>query len=113
VVVQLDTTEISRIPFGIIHLNSAWEIVEFQRRTKHDLCREIPPAGGLKSLAGWMLHPSFVAVVDSAMHAKSASLHFDFTILAREFEGNVHVNILAFGDSSAWLFISDRPLDPF
>jgi hypothetical protein len=112
-IIQLDRQQLSHIPFGIIHLNSAWQIVEYQRRTKQDLRRELAPAGGLESLAAWMMHPAFVAILDSALHSSSASAHFDFNILAVGFEGNVHINILAFGDSTAWLFISDRPLDPF
>jgi hypothetical protein len=109
----VDSMDLKRIPFGAIHVNQDGEVLERRSGPDRVLLREDYPRPHLFSLAHWLSDPVFVDELDTAIRSNSANVHFDFTIGAYDAVRTVHVNILAFGDTTAWLFLSDRTLWPF
>lgn len=98
-------------PFGAIHVDAAGVVQEHRLL---EACASTPmqPIIGreLRSLASWANEPDFVAALQSAIDTSNASFHFDFRTAAAPRERLVHVNILAVGDKTAWIFISDKTL---
>lgn len=110
--VIVNSGDLRTIPFGAIHVNQDGEVLERRCGADRELVRQDYPKPHLFSLAHWMSDPIFVDQLDTAIRSNSANVHFDFTIAAYDAVRTVHVNILAFGDTTAWLFLSDRTLWP-
>jgi len=110
--VIVNSVDLRKIPFGAIHVNQDGEVLEHRCGADRELVRQDYPKQHLFSLAHWMSDPTFVDELDTAIRSNSANVHFDFTIAAYDAVRTVHVNILAFGDTTAWLFLSDRTLWP-
>jgi hypothetical protein len=100
------------MPLGAIHLNASWEILEYQRTGEDDFLLETPLGMHLFSVMPWIRDPEFVSSLRVAIHSEASSSHFDFKVPANAAEREIHVNVLALGDTTAWLFISDVSLPP-
>lgn len=64
----------------------------------------------VRSIAPWASEPAFVSALKAAIDSAKVSFHLDFKISAACIERLIHVNILAVGDKTAWIFISDKTL---
>jgi|GEM_PF-3223003 hypothetical protein len=105
-------TDPQRMRLGAIHLNALWEILEYQRNGDDDLLVETPLGMHLFSIMPWIRDPEFVRTLRTAIHSEASSLHFDFKVSTNTTEREIHVNVLALGDTTAWLFVSDVSLPP-
>jgi hypothetical protein len=108
--VTISGYRLQHIPLGILHVNSEWKILEY--RACDDLGLPVTSASGkhLFSIAPWIRHPDFVHTLNAAIRSGVANSHFDFHISMKSLERAIHVNIIVLGDTTAWLFISDKSL---
>lgn len=99
------------IPFGAIHVDAAGIVLECRQA---DARVSFPAARivGLQfiAVAPWAARPAFLSALKSAIDRSNSSFHFDFKESSDAVERSVHVNILASGDQTAWIFISDKTL---
>lgn len=109
---ELSISRLQRMPLGALHLNESWEILEYQRISEDDFFVEMPLGMHLFSVVPWIRDPEFVSALRVAIHSEASSSHFDFKVPANATEREIHVNVLALGDATAWLFISDVSLPP-
>jgi hypothetical protein len=99
------------IPFGAIHVNAAGMVLEHRPKEIGDAAHAHRIIGRqIASIAPWASTPSLLAGLRSAIESKKVNVHFDFKALANSAERIIHVNILAAGDQTAWIFISDKTI---
>jgi hypothetical protein len=99
-------------PFGALHVDASGVVLEHRpaeggepsTRTRLIVGRPV------SSIAPWASEPAFLAALQSAIDSSKVSFHFDFKISATSIERGIHVNILAVGDKTAWIFVSDKTL---
>ena len=110
-----------QIPLGILHVNREWKVLEYrdryeQYRDRYEEEDDLPPVNALGkhlfSIAPWIRHPDFVETLNTAIQSGIANSHFDFKVRAsvKSAERAIHINIFVLGDTTAWLFISDKSL---
>jgi hypothetical protein len=110
-----------QIPLGILHVNREWKVLEYRDRYEEyrDHCEQdddLPPVNALGkhlfSIAPWIRHPDFIRTITTAIRAGIANSHFDFKVRlsVKSAERAIHVNVFMLGDTTAWLFISDKSL---
>jgi hypothetical protein len=99
-------------PFGAIHVDASGVVLEHRPLEAGDASvqPELIVGHELKSIAAWANEPAFVSALKSAIDSARVSFHFDFKTATGPRERVVHVNILAVGDKTAWIFISDKTL---
>lgn len=98
-------------PFGAIHVDASGIVVEHRPVKTHALTGTASIVGRpVSSIAPWASGPAFLSALKSAIESTKVSFHFDFTKTANCVERAIHVNILAAGDQSAWIFVSDKTL---
>src|SRR5215469_10304857 len=102
--------DLQLIPLGAFHVNRSMEILEWGNLARNEFALRGCSRSELLILPKCMRHREFLDMLSSAMHSGSSSLHVDFKMSGPEAERAIHVHILAFGDTTAWLFISDRTL---
>jgi hypothetical protein len=87
-------------------------VLEHRRLEASEPPVEMPSIVGrqIESLASWASEPAFVSALKSAVASARVSFHFDFRVAASARERMIHVNILAVGDKTAWIFIADKTL---
>lgn len=99
-------------PFGAIHVDASGIVLEHRLVDTGEF--SAPPRSivgrNVKSIAPWAGEPSFMSALNAAIDNTKASFHFDFKTSAAPVERVVHVNLLAVGDKTAWVFISDKTL---
>ncbi len=99
-------------PFGAIHVDASGIVLEHRLVDAGEF--PAPPRSivgrNVKSIAPWAGEPAFVSALKAAIDNMKASFHFDFKTAAAPVERVVHVNLLAVGDKTAWIFISDKTL---
>ena len=99
------------IPFGAIHVDAAGIILEHRQA---DARFSFPAARIVGrqffAVAPWAAGASFLSALKSAIDRSNASFHFDFKESSDAVERSIHINILASGDQTAWIFISDKTL---
>jgi hypothetical protein len=62
------------------------------------------------AVAPWASNSAFLSALKSAIDRGNSSFHFDFKESSQAVERSIHVNILASGHRTAWIFISDKTL---
>jgi hypothetical protein len=101
----------SQIPFGAIHVDASGTILE-HRQT--DARVSFPGAHivgqQFVSVVPWAANSRFLSALKSAVDRGDSSFHFDFKASSEAVERSIHVNILASGRRTAWIFISDKTL---
>jgi hypothetical protein len=99
------------IPFGAIHVDAAGIVLEHRPKEVGDAAQAQQIIGRqIASIAPWASTPSLLAGLRSAIDSTRVNFHFDFKTLANSAERIIHVNILAAGDQTAWIFISDKTI---
>jgi hypothetical protein len=100
------------LPLGAIHVNARGIVLEHRPSQTVEHIPLSPPIAGMHigTIAPWAKEQAFVSALTAAIAGTEASFHFDFKRLASSGERVIHVNILAVGDQSVWIFISDRTL---
>ena len=108
--VEVSGYRLQHIPLGILHVNSEWKVLEY--RDYDDQALPVTSALGkhLFAIAPWIRHPDFVQTLNAAIRSGVANSHFDFHVSMKSMERAIHVNIMVLGDTTAWLFISDKSL---
>jgi hypothetical protein len=109
--VEVSSYRLLQLPLGAFRVNQAWHILEYRRGSEEGL-PETPLGKHLFSVAPWTMNPSFVDTLSDALRSGISNSHFDFKVSANTAERVIHVNIFALGDTTAWLFISDKSLPP-
>jgi hypothetical protein len=99
-------------PFGALHVNASGVVLEHRPAEAGEPHASTRPIVGrqISSVAPWASEPAFLAALKSATHSSKVSFHFDFAISGTSIERVIHVNILATGDETAWIFVSDKTL---
>jgi hypothetical protein len=119
--VEVGGCRLQQIPLGILHVNREWKVLEYrdryeQYRDRYEQDDDLPPVNALGkhlfSVAPWIRHPHFVETLTTAIQAGIANSHFDFKVRVsvKSAERAIHVNVFVLGDTTAWLFISDKSL---
>lgn len=108
--VEVSGYRLQHIPLGILHVNSEWKVLEYRDNDEQGLPVTSALGKHLFSLAPWIRHPDFVQTLNAAIHSGVANSHFDFNVSMKSTERAIHVNIMVLGDTTAWLFISDKSL---
>jgi hypothetical protein len=98
------------IPFGAIHVDAAGIVLEHRPKEVGDAAHGQIIGRQIASIAPWASTPSLLAGLRSAIDSTRVNFHFDFKTLANSAERIIHVNILAAGDHTAWIFISDKTI---
>lgn len=108
--VEVSGYRLQHIPLGILHVNSEWKVLEYRDYDDQDL--PVPSALGkhLFSIVPWIRHPDFVQTLNATIRSGVANSHFDFQVSMKSMERTIHINIIVLGDTTAWLFISDKSL---
>lgn len=108
---KLDRCVASEIPFGAIHVDASGLVLEHRQA---DARVSFPSARIVGrqfiAIAPWAAGPAFLSALKSAIERSNSSFHFDFKESAEAVERAIHVNILASGDGTAWIFITDKTL---
>jgi len=101
----------NQIPFGAIHVDASGTILE-HRQTDARFSFTAPRIVGQQfiAVAPWAAHSRFLAALKSAIERGDSSFHFDFKESSEAVERSIHINILASGRRTAWIFISDKTL---
>jgi len=99
------------IPFGAIHVDASGIVLE--HRQAH--ARASFPAARIVgrqfvAIAPWAADSAFLAALKAAIDRSNSSFHFDFKESSDAVERSIHVNILASGNRTAWVFITDKTL---
>jgi hypothetical protein len=110
---RANDVELRDVPLGVFRVNEALQILEYKERNQPKPCAGPYLVRKPASLPPWMKRSGFVQLVFSAIQADFANVHVDFALFAGQKDRAIHVNILAFGDRTAWLFVSDRTLPVF
>jgi photoactive yellow protein len=101
----------NQIPFGAIHVDASGVILEYRQT---DARVPFPAARLLGqqfiAIAPWAANSAFLSALKSAIDCGNSSFHFDFKQSFQAVERSIHVNILASGRRTAWIFISDKTL---
>jgi hypothetical protein len=99
-------------PFGALHVDASGVVLEHRPAEAGEPLAPARLIVGrpLRSVAPWASEPAFLAALQSAINSSTVSFHFDFKISATSIERVIHVNILAVGDKTAWIFVSDTAL---
>jgi hypothetical protein len=99
-------------PFGALHVDASGVVLEHRPAEAGEPHAPTRPVVGrqISSVASWASEPAFLAALKSAVHSSKVSFHFDFKTSATSIERVIHVNILAAGDKTAWIFVSDKTL---
>jgi hypothetical protein len=99
------------VPFGAIHVDAAGIVLEHRPKEVGDATHARRIIGRqITSIAPWASTPSLLAGLRSAIDSTKVNFHFDFKTLTNSAERIIHVNILAAGDQTAWIFISDKTI---
>ncbi len=100
-------------PFGAIRVDASGTVLEHRLPDVGDVLAPARPLVGqhIRSIAPWAKEPAFLSAMQAAIDSARASFHLDFKTPAKPIERLIHVNILAVGDKTAWIFISDKTLD--
>jgi hypothetical protein len=103
---------IPETPFGALRVDASGVVLEHRPAEAGEPPIRMPLIVGrpVRSIAPWAGEPAFLAALQSAIHSSKVSFHFDFEICAASIERVIHVNILAVGDKTAWIFVSDKTL---
>jgi hypothetical protein len=101
----------NEIPFGAVHVDAAGIVLEHRQAD----ARVSFPAARIVgrqfiAVAPWAAEPAFLSALKSAIDRSNSSFHFDFKESSDAVERSIHINILASGDHTAWIFISDKTL---
>src|SRR5262249_883852 len=105
------STPYNQIPFGAVHVDASGVILEYRQTDAR-----VPfPAARLVgqqfiAIAPWAANSAFLSALKSAVDRGNSSFHFDFKESSQAVERSIHVNILASGRRTAWIFISDKTL---
>lgn len=111
---HLSASPMNEIPFGAIHVDASGIVLEHRPAEAGDSARAHPIVGRqVSSIAPWAGEPAFASGLESAIDSTKVSFHFDFKTSANSLERAVHVNILAAGDKTVWIFVSDKTLPMF
>jgi hypothetical protein len=108
--VEVSGYRLQHIPLGILHVNSEWKILEYRDCDEQGLPETSVSGKHLFAVAPWIRHPDFVQTLNSAIRSGVANSHFDFNVSMKTMERAIHINIIVLGDTTAWLFISDKNL---
>ncbi len=119
--VEMNACRPQQIPLGILHVNREWKVLEYRDRYEHYRDRyeeedDLPPVNALGkhlfSIAPWIRHPDFVDTLNTAIQSGIGNSHFDFKVRVsmKSAERAIHINVFVLGDTTAWLFISDKSL---
>src|SRR5215472_9345491 len=101
----------NEIPFGAVHVDASGMILE-HRQTDPRVSVPAPRIVGQQfiAIAPWAAGPTFLFALKSAIDRSNSSFHFDFRESSEAGERSIHINILASGHRTAWIFISDKTL---
>lgn len=104
---------IQETPFGAIRVDASGTVLEHRLPEAGDFLAQARPIVGqqIRSIAPWAKEPAFLSAMQAAIDSARVSFHLDFKTPAKPIERVIHVNILAVGDKTAWIFISDKTLD--
>jgi hypothetical protein len=96
----------------VLHVDASGVVLEHRPAEVGEPHAPARPIVGrqISSVAPWAGEPAFLAALKSAIHSSKVSFHFDFKTSATSIERVIHVNILAAGDKTAWIFVSDKTL---
>lgn len=99
-------------PFGAIRVDASEIVLEHRLPEGGDFAVQTRSIVGqqIRSIAPWTSEPAFLSALQSAINSTRASFHLDFKTPAKPVERVIHVNILAVGDKTVWVFISDKTL---
>lgn len=101
----------SQIPFGAIHVDASGTILEHrQTDTRASLPFTRIVGQQFVAIAPWAADPRLLSALKLAIDRSDSSFHFDFKEDSEAVEHLIHVNILASGRHTAWIFISDKTL---
>ena len=107
---QISSFRLLEMPLGAIHLDQAWQILEYRRDKDAALLSEATQGKHLFAVAPWIKNSSFVKSLNHAIRSGVSNFHFDFKVSVKTAERTIHVNTFTLGDMTAWLFISDKTL---
>ena len=101
----------NQIPFGAIHVDASGTILE-HRQTDARVSFPAARIVGQQFVAvvPWAANARFLSALKSAIERGDSTFHFDFKESSEAVERSIHVNILASGRRTAWIFISDKTL---
>jgi hypothetical protein len=101
----------NQIPFGAIHVDASGTILE-HRQTDTRASLPFTRIVGLQfvAIAPWAADSRLLSALKLAIDRSDSSFHFDFKEDSEAVERRIHVNILASGRHTAWIFISDKTL---
>lgn len=110
---RMGDASIQETPLGAIRVDASGTVVEHRLPDAGDSLAKPRPIVGqqIRSIAPWAQEPAFLSAMQAAINSGRASFHLDFKTPAKPMERLIHVNILAVGDKTAWIFISDKTLD--
>jgi hypothetical protein len=101
----------NEIPFGAIHVDASGIVLEHRQahaRASFPAARIV--GRQIVAIAPWAADSAFLAALKAAIERSNSSFHFDFKESSEAVERSIHVNILAAGNRTAWVFISDKTL---
>lgn len=100
-----------RIPFGAIHVDASGTVLEHRQIDTRGLLPTRRIVGEqFVAIAPWAAEPKLLSALKLAIERGDSSFHFDFKEDSESLERLIHVNILASGRHTAWIFISDKTL---
>ncbi len=99
------------IPFGAVHVDASGIVLEHRQAD----ARVSFPAARIVgrqfiAIAPWAADSAFLAALKAAIDRSNSSFHFDFKESSDAVERSIHINILASGNRTAWVFITDKTL---
>jgi hypothetical protein len=110
--VQVSGSSLDGTLFGAIHVDASGIVLEHRTLEGNETRTEAQSFVGreIGAIAFWAGEPAFVSALKSAIDSAKVSFHIDFKTSAASRERMIHVNILAVGDKTAWIFVSDKTL---
>jgi hypothetical protein len=108
---QNGITSAQEIPFGAIRVDASGIVLE-HRLPEADFIAQARSIVGkpIQSISAWAREPRFLSALQAAIDSTRVSFHLDFKTSTKPVERLIHVNILAVGDKTVWIFISDKTL---
>jgi hypothetical protein len=98
-------------PLGAIHVDARGTVLEHRQPEAQEWSPARSVVGQqIRSIAPWASQPNFLTALESAIESSRLSFHLDFKTAPKPLEREIHVNILAVGDRTVWIFISDKTL---
>jgi hypothetical protein len=109
---RISGISIPEFPRGAIRVNASGIVVEHRPPEASDFSAQTRSIVGqpITSIAPWASEPAFLAALQSAIDSTRLSFHLDFKTSTKPVERVIHVNLLAVGDKTVWMFISDKTL---